>query len=79
MRPAADGFLENSLNGVPKVQVGRRISQAKGQKDGLPSGNRSPVLFMFETDAAYRQHPFSVPLFGRKEHTWQYLISSPAI
>ena len=33
-RPAADGFLENSLSGVPKVQVGRRISQAKGQKDG---------------------------------------------
>ena len=36
MRPAADGFLENSLNGVPKVQVERRISQAKGQKGGFP-------------------------------------------
>ena len=35
-RPAADGFLENSLSGVPKVQVGRRISQAKGQKGGFP-------------------------------------------
>ena len=62
-RPAADGFLENSLNGVPKVQVERRISQAKGQKDGLKKPIRSYICLLI-TGAPEGSSRFSLRTVG---------------